>query len=79
MLFFNDYIKDEFAHYLSREVSFIDGVKVYKFDVNINQELSEALEIIDTPTYIIFRNGEIVWRGSENVPVEYVREVIEVL
>ena len=38
--------------------------KVIKIDVDKNIELSEALRVKKTPTYIIYKNGEMKWRDS---------------
>lgn len=39
----------------------------YKIDVNDNPELAESLDIEGTPTFIVFRNGEEVWRWTGEI------------
>ncbi|GLB50985.1 thiol reductase thioredoxin [Neptunitalea chrysea] len=44
-----------------------DNAKIIKINVEKNQELIEALKITVVPTYIIYKNGEMVWRQSGNL------------
>lgn len=37
---------------------------VYQFDIDLNQQLAEALDVQSIPTFIIYKAGEEVWRGS---------------
>ncbi len=39
-------------------------VKVLKVDIDKNQRLAQRLEVMGVPTFIIYQNGEIVWRRS---------------
>jgi len=41
-----------------------DKGKVIKINVNLNNELSEALRIKTLPTLMIYKGGEMVWRQS---------------
>ncbi len=41
-----------------------DKVKVIKIDVDKNQDLSNKLNIRGIPTFMVFKNGEAVWRAS---------------
>jgi len=38
--------------------------KIVKIDVDQNKKLSEALQIKDLPTLVLYKNGEMVWRHS---------------
>jgi len=41
-----------------------DKGKVIKININLNNELSEALRIKTLPTLMIYKGGEMVWRQS---------------
>ena len=41
-----------------------DKGKVININVDLNNELSEALRVKGLPTLMIYKNGEMVWRQS---------------
>jgi thioredoxin 1 len=41
-----------------------DKGKVIKININLNNELAEALRIKSLPTLMIYKGGEMVWRQS---------------
>ena len=53
-------------HPVLREVAAAigDKGKVIKININLNNELSEALRIKSLPTLMIYKGGEMVWRQS---------------
>lgn len=43
----------------------LDGrAKVYQFDIDKNEKLADEMKVNGIPTFIVFKNGEPVWRGS---------------
>ena len=57
-----------------------DKAKVIKIDVEKNQELAEALSVKGLPTLMIYKNGEMKWRQSDeqdaNTLIGLVKEYI---
>lgn len=43
---------------------FGERVRVLKIDVDKNQAASQQFKVRGVPTLILFKDGEIVWRGS---------------
>ena len=43
------------------------NAEIYQLDVDRNQEASEANGVEATPTFIIYRNGEPVWRFAGEI------------
>ena len=41
-----------------------DKAKVIKIEIDKNETLAEALRVKGNPTFIIYKNGEIVWRKT---------------
>ena len=41
-----------------------ENAKIVKIDVDKNQMLSNKLNIRGIPTFMVFKNGEAVWRAS---------------
>ena len=43
----------------------LDGsVKVYQYDIDENQQLAESQNVESIPTFIIYENGNEMWRQS---------------
>lgn len=40
------------------------SVDVYQFDIDENNELAQSVSVDSIPTFIIYRNGQEVWRQS---------------
>lgn len=43
---------------------FTGQVPVYQFDIDENQELASELDVQSIPTFIVYKDGAEVWRGS---------------
>ena len=41
-----------------------DSVRILKIDVDKNQMVADKFKIRGVPTFILFKNGQIVWRQS---------------
>ena len=41
-----------------------DKAKVIKIDIEKNKELADALKIRTSPTLVIYKNSEMIWRNS---------------
>jgi thioredoxin 1 len=45
-----------------------DTVKVIKIDIDKNKAATEEFMVNSVPTFILFKNGEILWRQSGAIP-----------
>lgn len=60
---------------VSKEMA--DQVRVLKVDVDRNQSAAMAYQIQGVPTFIIFRNGKVVWRQSGAMPAQALRAALQ--
>lgn len=54
-----------------------DSIRIIKIDVDNNEELSMKYQIQAVPTLMLFRKGEVVWKGSGAMPLDALKKVIE--
>lgn len=52
-------------------------VSIYQFDIDQNEELANTLEVESIPTFIIYRQGEEMWRTSGELPAETLSSKLE--
>ena len=43
------------------------SVKVYQYDIDENQQLAESQKVESIPTFIIYENGNEMWRQSGEI------------
>ena len=54
-----------------------DRIKILKIDVDKNQALASKFQIRGVPAFMIYKNGEQVWRGSGVQPLHQLKELLE--
>lgn len=52
-------------------------VRVLKVDVDKNQAASAKFKIRGVPTFILFKNGEILWRQSGAIPEPQLEQILK--
>ncbi len=54
-----------------------EKARIIKIDVDKNQALSEKMKIQGVPTFILYKNGEIIWRQSGMQSLNQLETLIE--
>ncbi len=54
-----------------------DKAKVVKIDIDKNQDLAEALRVHNVPAFMIYKNGQMVWRQSGESDAESIIAVVQ--
>lgn len=54
-----------------------EKVRIEKIDVDKFEELADKYRIQSVPTFILFKNGESLWRHSGMIQGKELKEVIE--
>lgn len=54
-----------------------DRAKIIKIDVDKNPTVANLFQVKGVPTLALFRNGELKWKQSGVVQVEYLKRIIE--
>jgi len=54
-----------------------DSVRVLKVDVDRNPSASMAYQIQGVPTFMIFKNGKVLWRQSGAMPAQALRQALQ--
>ena len=59
-------LKDEFG----------DSIRIIKIDVDKNEAISSQYRIMSVPTFMLFKNGEVVWRQSGTIRLNDFKNII---
>lgn len=54
-----------------------DSAKIVKIDVDKNQQIAANYRIQSVPTLMIFKNGEMKWRGAGVVPAHQLESLLK--
>ena len=54
-----------------------DKVRILKVDVDRNPKAAAIYRIQGVPTFILFKNGQIIWRQSGAVPLQTLRQAVD--
>lgn len=50
---------------------------VYQFDIDKNEEFANELGVSSIPTFIVYKNGEEMWRGSGEMDGSVLAQKVE--
>lgn len=51
-------------------------VEVVQLDIDTNEEAAETMHVTGTPTFILYKDGKIVWHNSGELPGEILLNTI---
>lgn len=54
-----------------------EKIKILKVDIDRNPQAAENYQVQGVPTFILFKEGKIVWRQSGAMPIDVLQEAIE--
>ena len=54
-----------------------DTASIIKVDVDKNPQAAQQYQVQGVPTFILFKNGELLWRNSGAIPKAKLVEVIK--
>ena len=53
-----------------------EKVRILKIDVDKNQDVAEKFKVRGVPTFVLFKNGEIIWRQSGGMSLQTLKDKI---
>lgn len=54
-----------------------DNIRIIKIDVDKNIDLAAGMKVMGVPTFMLFRNGQELWRQPGVLTKEALKKVIE--
>lgn len=54
-----------------------DQISILKIDVDKNQHTAAAFQIRSVPTFILFKNGKILWKQAGIVPASELEKILK--
>ena len=52
------------------------SIRIIKIDVDKNEAISSQYRIMSVPTFMLFKNGEVVWRQSGTIRLNDFKNII---
>ena len=53
-----------------------DSIRIIKIDVDKNEAISSQYRTMSVPTFMLFKNGEVVWRQSGTIRLNDFKNII---
>lgn len=53
-----------------------DNIRILKVDVDRNPKAAAVYQVRGVPTFILFKNGNIMWRQSGAIPLQTLRQAV---
>lgn len=54
-----------------------DRVRIVKIDVDVNTDLAVEMKVMGVPTFMLYQNGQELWRQAGVLTREALKQVIE--
>ncbi len=54
-----------------------EKIRILKIDVDKNQDAADKFKVRGVPTFVLFQNGEILWRQSSGMDLNTLKNKIE--
>ncbi len=52
-------------------------IRILKIDVDKNQDVAAQFKVRGVPTFVLFKNGEVLWRESGAFPLNVLKSKIQ--
>ncbi len=54
-----------------------DSIRIIKIDIDKNQDVAEKFKVKGVPTFVLFKNGEILWRQSGGMSLQALKDKVK--